>query len=297
MTKWAHAARSVVTAGFLLLTITLAGSARFEDRAVEPGASVSFTGRVVDGETGAPVIGASLVVERRLQGVLSCNRPAWAGEQTLKSDDDGRFVLKFPAEQVAERRLAISILVAHPGYIRCKSTTAFSVVEMLLGRQAGDKPFFDTIKLIKGIEYSGKIETPEGKPAAGAPFELAHFGVDSNPSENFVDDATGKTDSDGRFRLRMPRSHQIALYVTPHEHAPFQRFWGVDEPEKHADLWVPGSLGRLVLSPGIRLSGRLIDLKGRPVAGQSSATDTTHGPPRRMRRANLRLPHSGRVTT
>ena len=139
---------------------------------------------------------------------------------------------------------------------------------MLLGREAGEKPFFETIKLSKGIQYSGQVETPDGKPASGVPFEIAPFGVDSSSSENFVDDGKGMTDSDGRFRLRMPRSQQIALYVTPHEHAPFQRFFGVDEPEKHPDSWVSGNFGRLVLAPGIRLSGRLIDLKGRPVAGQ-----------------------------
>ena len=277
MTKWAHAARPVVTAALLLLTITLAGLSRCEDRPVEPDTTKLFTGKVVDGETSAPVKGASLVVERLLVGVPSCDRPAWASEQTLKTDDDGRFVVKFPAEQVAERRLAISIHVAHPDYIRCKSTTAFSLVEMLLGRQAGEKPFFDTIKLSKGIQYSGQIETPDGKPASGVPFEIAPFGVDSSSSENFVDDGKGKTDSDGRFRLRMPRSQQIAFYVTPHEHAPFQRFFGVDEPEKHPDSWVSGNFGRLVLAPGIRLSGRLIDLNGRPVAGQLITAISIYG--------------------
>ena len=126
MTKWAHAGRPVVTAALLLLTIALAGPARCEDRAVEPDTTILFTGKVVDGETSAPVKGASLVVEWLLVGVPSCDRPAWASEHTLKTDDDGRFVVKFPAEQVAERRLAISIHVAHPDYIRCKSDSVLT---------------------------------------------------------------------------------------------------------------------------------------------------------------------------
>jgi hypothetical protein len=250
MTRWIRAGRwpgnraLVLSVFVLLLAIAAIGRCAHwrreylgdvldlqnENVAVKPDAAVSFTGRVVDGETGASIKGALVVVERRLPGIPPEIHPAWVGQTTMTTGDDGRFVLKFPADQVVERRLAISLRVAHPDYIPCKSTAAVALVEMQLGRRARDEPFFGEVRLKKGVEYSGQIETPEGKPAAGVPFELTHFGVDGNPSEHFVDDTVGKTDSDGRFRLRMPRSHQVALYVTPSNCAPFQRFWGVDEP-------------------------------------------------------------------
>ena len=112
-------------------------------------------------------------------------------------------------------------------------------------------------------------------------------GVDEgNPSDHFVDETRGKTDSEGRFRLRAPKTHQLALYVTPAAHAPFQRFWGTDDPDKQPDLWAPTQLGRLVLAPGIRLSGRVLDLKGRPIAGQLVTAQSIYGRHERSAKTN-----------
>ena len=68
-------------------------------------------------KNGKPVKGAFVVVERRLPGLPASILPAWAGASTLTTDSDGRFVVSFPPEQVAERRLAISLQVAHPDFI------------------------------------------------------------------------------------------------------------------------------------------------------------------------------------
>ena len=229
---------------------------------------VSFPGRVVDVENGKPIAGASVVVSRVLPGVPASLIPAWAGESNLTTDSDGRFVLSFPPEQVAERRLSISLRVVHHGYIGRKTSMATPLVEMILGRKGGDLPFFQTLKLARGLEYTGQVVTPGGHPSVSASFEFVHWGEDGNPSDHFVDETKGKTDSEGRFRLRAPKTHQLAIYVTPASHAPFQRFWGLDEPDKEPDLWVPTELGRLTLTPGIPLSGRLLDLHGRPIAGE-----------------------------
>ncbi len=247
---------------------------------------VSIPGRIVDLETGKPVIGASVGVERLLPGLPVSILPAWAGESMLMSDGDGRFVLIFPPEQVAERRLAISLRVAHPDYIPRTSSGAVPLVEVLLNRQGGDTPFFETIKLVRGAEYSGQVVTPDGDPATGANFELVHWGDEGNPSDHFVDETKGKTDSEGRFRLRSHKTHQLAIYVSPPEHAPFQRFWGIDEPDKQPDLWAPTQLGPLVLAPGIRLSGRLVDRSGRPIAGQLITAKSMYSRHERSARTN-----------
>ena len=52
-------------------------------------------------------------------------------------------------------------------------------------------------------------------------------------------------------------------------YAPYQHFWGTDRESEHPDVWAPTDLGRIVLSRGIRLSGRMVDTEGRPIAGQN----------------------------
>ena len=91
-----------------------------------------------------------------------------------------------------------------------------------------------------------------------------------------MDDEEGQTDDDGRIRLRMPKTQGLAVYVGPPQtararfpYAPYQHFWGTDTGSQHPDVWAPTDLGRIVLSRGIRLPGRLVDTKGRPIAGQT----------------------------
>jgi peroxiredoxin/5-hydroxyisourate hydrolase-like protein (transthyretin family) len=230
--------------------------------------AVTFTGRVVDVVTAKPVSGASIVVDRLLPGIPASDLPAWAGKTSLTTDNDGRFELTFPPEQAAEGRLSIALGIAHSDYIPRKSSAPLPLVDVLTGRKGGDRPVFETIKLQKGVEYSGRVITPKGKPAAGVAVELVQWGDDGNPSEHLGDETIGTTDRHGRFRLRGPKTHQLAIYVTPTEYAPFQQFWGTDDPENQPDLWAPTDLGQLRLTPGVRLSGRLIDVQGRPIVNQ-----------------------------
>jgi peroxiredoxin len=136
------------------------------------------------------------------------------------------------------------------------------------------------------LEYSGQVVAPDGKPASGAAVALVQWGSDGNSSDRFADETKGTTDCEGRFRVRMPKTHQLVIYVTPTYHAPFQRFWGVDLPDEHPNQWVPTNLGRLVLSSGIRLSGRLTDLTGQPIAGQFITADSAYSPHQRSARTD-----------
>jgi pimeloyl-ACP methyl ester carboxylesterase len=74
----------------------------------------------------------------------------------------------------------------------------------------------------------------------------------------------------------LAKSRAVALYLLPalpakarFPYAPFQHFWGTDKPSEHPDIWAPTDFGRIVLSRGIRLPGRLVDQEGRPIAGQT----------------------------
>ncbi len=148
-------------------------------------------------------------------------------------------------------------------------TSAVPLVNLLIAKNAGDPTLFDKIPLQQGVEYTGEVVTPAGRPVAGASVELLRWGDDTNPSPPFGDHANGATGPDGRFRMRLPKAHQMAILVATADYARFQHAWGDDDADEHPDLWVPLDLGRLVLEDGIRLTGRLVDIEGRPIAGQA----------------------------
>ncbi len=272
-------ATTAVLAG-LLLVVPIAAVAR-DDSGSDKG--LAFTGRVVDLETRKPVEGVSIVVVRSLPGGSSEALPSWAGETTIRTDADGRFRLEFPPGQVAERRLSLILRIRHPEYVPRKSLSV-KLVDVARGVARGDKPFFETVTLEKGVEYTGQIATPAGKPAVGVPYRFENWAWGNNRSPQFQNDEEGRTDDDGRFRLRMPKSHSVALYIRPPQparasfpYAPYQHFWGTDQPGEHPDVWAPTNLGRIVLSRGVRLSGRMVDLDGKPIAGQTITAYAVRG--------------------
>ena len=77
--------------------------------------------------------------------------------------------------------------VTHPGYISRKLASPMAVVEILLGRNGGDPTFFETIRLARGVEYTGQFVMPNGTRRLESNFELAHWGADPNPSDQFAD--------------------------------------------------------------------------------------------------------------
>jgi hypothetical protein len=242
----------------------------------KPDEGVSFVGQVVEFETGKSVAKASILVERFQRSAdPQPIPPPWVGKSTIQTDADGRFRLTFPPEQVADRRLAFTLRVTHPGFITRKSWET-ELVALLRDQARGDKPFFETVTIEKGTEYTGQVATPVGKPALELPFMFVSWTGTANRSPRFQDDYHGLTDTDGRFRIRMPKSHSVALYVLPPQpprarfpYAPYQHFYGTAQPGKEPDVWAPTDFGRVVLKRGVRLSGRLLDLEGRPIAGQT----------------------------
>jgi len=253
----------------VLAALPVAGPVGVGRAAPAEGDAVSFSGRVVEKETGKAVAGAEVVVIRSLVAAEEGVTPPWAGDSTLRTDADGRFAITFPPEQVAEPRLAVALSrVAHPDFVPRKGFRV-PLATLLRGRRYGDEPFREAVTLERGIEYSGQVVTPEGGPAAGVPYGFGHGAWEGNRSQHFADDNEGRTDADGRFRLRMPRTQSLTAQLTPERLAPYQRFWGTARPSENPDVWAPVDLGRLALEPGLVLSGRVLDLRGRPVAGRA----------------------------
>jgi hypothetical protein len=248
------------------------------------GDGVTFTGRVVEleKEGGRPISGATVVIARTLPGVQGKDAPGWVGETSLRTDDQGRFTLTFPPEQAAEPRLWVAVArVTHPDYVPRKGHPV-PLVTLLQGRKYGDKPFFESLTLERGVEFSGRVVNPDGTPAADVPYEFGNWGSRNNRAPNMANDTTGRTDAEGRFRLRMPTTQSLTVTLMPGRFAPFQRFWGTDTPSKHPDVFAPTDLGDLELKPGPALKGRVLDLQGRPIVGH---TVTAYGRMNSLRRS------------
>ena len=242
-----------------------------------------YAGRVIEGDSGRPVEGAEIVVERSIRGADPGTLPDWVGEITLRTDADGRFRLAFPPEQAAETRLCIALRIGHPGFIRRRSHRV-PLTEVIRGQTTGEEPFFATIPLERGVEYAAQVVVPGGKPAEGIPYAFIVPARRILPAPIIEDDYEGQTDAEGRIRLRMPRAQGLALLVGPPRNArarfpfaPYQHFWGTDIPKKERAAWVPTELGRIVLARGLRLPGRLVDTEGRPIAGQTITAYATLG--------------------
>jgi AhpC/TSA family len=272
--RWA---RSVVLVGLLLT------GHRAAAQEAKSGDGIALPGRVVDVETGKPVEGARVIVDRSIRGADPRTLPPWAGEETMRTDADGRFRLNVPPEQESERRLTILLRIRHPGFIARKSRRVL-LANVIHGRARGEEPFFATVTMEKGVEYSGRVVTPGGRPAAGLPYQFEDWGRGNNPSRHFMDDAEGRTDDDGRILLRMTKSQTLAIHLGPHPsagarfpYAPYQHLWGTDDPSRNPDVWAPTDLGRIVLTRGVRVSGRLVDTEGKPIAGQTIQADPTRG--------------------
>ena len=207
--RWA---RSVLLVGLLL-----AGH-RAAAQEAKSGDGIALSGRVVEVDIGFPVKGATVIVDRSIRGADPRTRQPWVGEETIRTDADGRFRLTFPPEQVSERRLTILLRIKHPDFISRKSRRVL-LADIIRGRARGEDPFFATITMEKGVEYSGRVVTPGGRPAAGLPYQFEDWERGSNPSRHFVDDAEGRTDDDGRILLRMTRSQTLAIHLGPHPSA------------------------------------------------------------------------------
>src|SRR5262249_19762636 len=142
---------------------------------------VAYSGQVIERESGQPVEGAQIVLERSIRGADPRPLPPWAGESMVRTDADGRFRLSFPPEQVAEQRLCVGMRVSQPGFVRRKSGKV-ALVDIIRGQSRGEEPFFTTIPLQRGLEYTGQVVVPGGKPAAGIPYSFKNWASGNNPT-------------------------------------------------------------------------------------------------------------------
>ena len=114
------------------------------------------------------------------------------------------------------------------------------------------------------IKVAGRVLDPDGKPVAGA-----KFAVIADETEERIPPVT--TGPDGRFTFELSRSKEVR---NPRQVVAFAPGFGIDwlsEPREDAVF-------RLV--PDQTITGRVIDLQGKPVVGATVAVHNVHaGPP------------------
>lgn len=218
-------------------------------------------GRVVEKGTGRPIVGAEVRVSSR-EGL----RGRAAGEAKAQTDDDGRFALSFPGEADRAARRTATVWVRHPEYVPLSTGAAIPLRRLLAEPTREGTLAFRPIELMRGVEHTGLVLRPDETPAAGVAYTIWCAVAETEPT-NFLLDLKGKTDAQGRIRVRMPRTAAISVQLDPDDLAPMAHHRNSNNPMRPALGIIPTDLGRFLLDAGIVVRGRVVGLDGRPRTG------------------------------
>ncbi|NLF31614.1 MAG: hypothetical protein GX591_12095 [Planctomycetes bacterium] len=203
-------------------------------------------GGIVRNGEGEPLAGVEIALHGR--GV----RDVWA-----KTGPDGRWRSEFTPADLGED---FRVLLQHPDYISDDWTGG-----------AIPMPFYPTPPAAKlqalegewvmprGTVVAGSVRGPDGKPVAGA---------DVSVRDDWQRFGAVTTDGQGRFRMGNARPGSFSLLVTAEGLAPHEQT--VDTAAAVAPIEVR-------LSAGAVLRGRVMDVRGRPIAGAYVGVDQWRG--------------------
>jgi beta-lactamase regulating signal transducer with metallopeptidase domain len=213
--------------------------------------ALTYTGQVRDKKSGKPIAGAVVTVRRSVN-----TDPKTGGNRLLQSTDhttnaQGKYTFTIPAEQVAEPRLYIELDVHHPDYA-AQEGFGYALGMILKNEKMGGRPFFENIELSAGKPVTGKVETPDGRPAVGV--QVLGF---SAPTGQFMGSfSRTHTDKQGRFRIVLATPGNSVVWLLPDQYAGSLQVLH----EKRGDMGIFG------LQKGIVLKGKVLDAKGKPAA-------------------------------
>jgi hypothetical protein len=216
--------------------------------------TLAYTGQVVEKGTGKPIAGATVTVRRSVSGDPKVQGRDLLQETKHKTDAQGKYHFTIPPEQVANRWLYIELDVEHPSYAS-KTGFGYALGMIRKNEKLGGRPFFEKIELFPGKEVTGRVETPDGQPAVGV--KVLAFSAADNRDFEAMSFARARTDGQGRFRIVLHTPGQGILWLLPEKYA----------PSTHPVNERRGDLGLLGLQKGIVLKGKLVDVKGNPLAG------------------------------
>jgi hypothetical protein len=229
------------------------------------GETLSYTGKVVDKDTGKGIAGATVVVRR---SVYKSEENRVLQETRHTTGADGTYSLTIPPEQVAESHLYIELDVEHPDYAT-RAGFGYALSMTRKNEKLNERPFFETIEMRPAQPITGRVETPDGAPAVGVEV-LAYSRTDKLPRNQFEygSFARTKTDTEGKFRLPITTPGRAVYWVLPKPYA----------PELHllAD-GKRGDVGTIIMKPGVTVTGQAFDVQGKPLAGVFVEADRERG--------------------
>jgi hypothetical protein len=264
----------MLAAAFLVLASTSGLVAATNDRAPASRGGIQLPGRVVDADTQKPIAGAMVTISRvNLAPVPGTPAPGWVGDTIVTTDADGRFTLDVPADQIMDRRIGIQTAFEHPDFIAVAARGATPLAKFIDQWQNDEYYIFQLVPLVRGVEYSGLLLDPAGKPAANVPFEM-HFNIRRSLFTNQITiNHIRRTDADGRFRFRAEATNGVFITFEPDQGVALKQEWNA--LKNGPDAVVSTDLGKVTLETHPSIKGRVLDIQGKPIAGLEVCVATT----------------------
>ena len=214
----------------------------------------TWKGHVVERGTFKPIGGVQVVVTISADEDKRKNEPKLQRKVSYTTKSDGAYEFTITPEEAARWHLYVEVSITtrdHPEYY---GGYGYSLV--LKNEKLGVRPFYERIILWPGRTIEGIVKTPEGKPAAGVKL-TAYTSPTPNKPNGWARFPETRTDKEGRFRFVVHAKQRAVLWILPQDYA----------PEVHNVRNDQRDLGTFTLSRGERLTGKLRDSEGKPVAG------------------------------
>jgi protocatechuate 3,4-dioxygenase beta subunit len=228
--------------------------------------TLRYSGKVTDKDTGKGIAGAIVTVRRSLYGdpEIKDENNRIMEESKHTTDAEGKYDFIIPPEQSSKRYLYIELDVEHAEYA-AKKGFGYALSMIRKNEKLGGRPFFEHVELRPGKAVTGIVEAPDGKPAVGV--KVQAYSRTTKVGENEFEYGSfdsAKTDENGAFRLVMTTPGEAILWFLPQDYAPMARKLKDDQR---------GDLGKFRLRDGIVVRGKVLDAKGKPLAGISVNVD------------------------
>ncbi len=216
--------------------------------------SLTYTGKVVDADTGKPIEGATVVISTTIWSDSGPHFPVL--ERTKhRTDATGTYRFTIPPDQVAQPNLYLVVEeVSHPRYAT-SPVGGYGLRRIREDEKLGARPFFEKLSLPPGEEISGTVLPPEGKPAAGV--TVIANSQRANGKYGWIgSSAKTVTNDQGVFRVNVIKDGSGSFTLLPKQYSPSGHL-----------LERPGDQGRFILEKGTSLQGRVVNVLGKPLAG------------------------------
>jgi beta-lactamase regulating signal transducer with metallopeptidase domain len=218
------------------------------------GETLHYKGTVVDKDTGKPIAGATVVVRRMIFRNELERRVLQETRHTTGAE--GTYAFEISPDQSTTPALYIELDVEHPDYAP-RDGFGYALSMTRKNEKLNERPFFEMVEMRPARPITGRVETPEGRPAAGV-LVLSYSQSDKAGGHSERCHTQAETDAQGRFRLPITTPGQGAYWVKPKDYAP--ELFVVPNGKR-------GDMGTITLKTGVSVAGRVLDVQGEPIKG------------------------------